>query len=179
MAEATLRGPILERVPEGDDRPRLTCGDCGFIHYVNPRMVVGIVPHWDGKVLLARRAIEPRKGHWTIPAGYLEVGETLQFGAARETWEEARARVDVEDLIGLYNIPRIGQVYVVFRGRMLSADHAPGVESLETKLFEWDEIPWDDLAFPSVKWALLHDRERGSASGPARFEPPGMHWERI
>jgi ADP-ribose pyrophosphatase YjhB (NUDIX family) len=179
-AGTDTRGPVLERVPEGDDRPRLTCGDCGFVHYVNPRIVVGVVPAWDGKILLARRASDPRKGHWTIPAGYLEVGETLQAGAVRETWEEARARVEVGDLIGIYNISRIGQVYMVFSGRMISDDHAPGAESIETGLFAWPDIPWDDLAFPAVRWALHHDRERGSDSNrAARFEPPAMHWERV
>jgi ADP-ribose pyrophosphatase YjhB (NUDIX family) len=173
------RGPVRPRVPVGDDRPRLTCDDCGFIHYVNPRIVVGVVPRWGDEILLARRAIDPRKGFWTIPAGYLEVGETLQAGAVRETWEEARARVALEDLIGVYNIPRIGQVYMVFRGRMLSADHAAGPESVETGLFTWERLPWDQLAFPSVRWALTHDRERGAAPGAApSFETPAMHWER-
>jgi ADP-ribose pyrophosphatase YjhB (NUDIX family) len=173
------QGPVLERVPAGDDRRRLTCGDCGFIHYVNPRVVVGVVPHWRDHILLARRAIDPCKGKWTIPAGYLEVGETLQAGAVRETWEEARARVTLEGLIGVYNIPRIGQVYMVFRGHMLSADHGPGPESLEAALFAWDDIPWDDLAFPTVRWALTHDRARGADPGLApQFEPPAMHWDR-
>lgn len=171
------KGPVLERVPEGDDRPRLTCGDCGFVHYVNPRIVVGVVPKWRDRILLARRAIDPRKNHWTIPAGYLEVGETLQSGAVRETWEEARARVELGELIGVYNIARIGQVYMVFRGRMLSETHAPGVESLETALFAWDDIPWRDLAFPSVEWALRHEREAAAGAAP-QFEPPAMHWER-
>jgi len=178
-APAAPRGPVLERIPKGDDRPRLTCGDCGFVHYVNPRIVIGVVPHWGEQILLARRAINPRQGHWTIPAGYLEVGETLQAGAVRETWEEARARVELEDLIGVYNIARIGQVYMVFRGRMLSADHAPGPESTETALFAWGNIPWNDLAFPTVGWSLTHDRERGARAGLApSFEPPAMHWER-
>jgi ADP-ribose pyrophosphatase YjhB (NUDIX family) len=174
-----VRGPVFERVPAGDDRPRLTCGDCGFIHYVNPRVVVGAVAHWDGRVLLARRAIEPRRGYWTIPAGFLEIGETLEAGAVRETWEEARARAAVQHLIGIYNIARIGQIYMVFRARLLSGDHAPGPESLETALMTWDDVPWDELAFPSVRWALQHDRENEDGVAlPPRFEPPAIHWER-
>lgn len=178
-APAAPRGPVLERIPDGDDRPRLTCGDCGFVHYVNPRIVIGVVPRWQDRILLARRAINPRKGYWTIPAGFLEVGETLQGGAVRETWEEAQARVELEDLIGIYNIARIGQVYMVFNGRMLSGAHAAGPESVETALFAWDEIPWGELAFPAVSWSLHHHRDRGSKTGMApSYEPPAMHWER-
>jgi len=178
-ASQPLRGPVFERVPPGDDRPRLMCSDCGFVNYVNPRVVVGAVSHFDGKILLARRAIEPRKGYWTIPAGFLELGETLEAGAVRETWEEARARVTIDHLVGIYNIAAIGQIYMVFRARMLSADHAAGPESLETKLVAWDDVPWDDLAFPSIRWALQHDRDNGDRiAPPPRSEPPSIHWER-
>ncbi|MCB2109000.1 MAG: NUDIX hydrolase [Rhodobacteraceae bacterium] len=176
---SALKGPVFERTPPGDDRPRLVCGDCGFVNYVNPRVVVGAVSHCNGKVLLARRAIEPRKDYWTIPAGFLEVGETLEAGAVRETWEEARARIEIEHLIGIYNIVVIGQIYIVFRARMLSPEHAPGPESIETKLVAWDDVPWDSLAFPSVRWALSHDRENGGqAAPPLHGEPPSFHWER-
>jgi ADP-ribose pyrophosphatase YjhB (NUDIX family) len=170
---------VHHRIPPGDDRPRRVCDDCGFVNYVNPRVVVGAVSTWESKILLVRRAIEPRKGYWTIPAGFLEVGETVEAGAVRETWEEARARIDIDCLLGVYNIVRIGQVYLVFRGEMLSASHAPGPESEASSLVRWDDIPWDNLAFPSVRWALEHYSEslREGAIVP-RHEPHAIHWER-
>lgn len=176
-------GPRLHKVPDGDDRVRLVCPDCGYIDYVNPRIVVGAVATWpennEMKFLLAKRAIEPRKGYWTIPAGFLEVGETLEAGAVRETWEEAGARIAVDQLLGVYNIARIGQVYMVFRAHMLSRDFAVGIESEEVGLFSWDKIPWDALAFPSVHWALTHHREVTDRKDFApRGEPAAMHWER-
>ena len=172
-------GPRIEQIPAGDDRPRLVCPDCGYTAYVNPRIVVGAVATWNDKFLLAKRAIYPRKGFWTIPAGFLEVGETVEAGAVRETWEEAGARIAVEGLLGIYNIPRIGQVYMVFRARMLSPAFAAGTESDEVRLVTWDEIPWNELAFPAVQWSLTHHREMAGQSGVApRFEPPAMHWER-
>jgi ADP-ribose pyrophosphatase YjhB (NUDIX family) len=137
------------------------------------------VPVWQGRVLLARRAINPRKEFWTIPAGFLEVGETVEAGAVREAWEEARARICVDGLLGIYNIAAIGQVYIVYRARMLSADHAPGPESLEARLFAWDEVPWRELAFPSVRWALEHYRQVEGRRDFAPFtEPAEMHWSR-
>ena len=173
------KGPVLERIPEGDDRSRLVCSDCGFINYVNPKVVVGAVSSWDGKFLLVKRAIEPRMGYWTIPAGFLEVGETVEAGAVRETWEEARAHIAIDALLGVYNITRIAQVYLVFRARMLTETHAPGVESEAAGLFSWSEIPWDDLAFPSVRWALEHfDGAHGQTHIVPTGEPPAIHWER-
>jgi ADP-ribose pyrophosphatase YjhB (NUDIX family) len=173
------RGPILEKTPAGDDRPRLVCGDCGFINYINPRIIVASVPLWQGKYLLARRAINPRKDYWTIPAGFLEVGETAAAGAVREAWEEARARIAIDALLGVYNIAAIGQVYMVYRAKMLSADFAAGPESNEVQLFAWDEIPWTELAFPSVRWALQDHRttEHLAAFAPLT-EPADMHWSR-
>lgn len=172
-------GPRVEQIPAGDDRTRLICPDCGHIAYVNPRVVVGAVATWNDKILLAKRAIHPRRGFWTIPAGFLEVGETVEAGAVRETWEEAGARIAIDGLLGIYNIPRIGQVYMVFRARMLSAEFAVGAESDEVRLVSWDEIPWNELAFPAVRWSLTHHRELAGQSGFApRFEPPEMHWER-
>lgn len=161
----------------------MVCPDCGHIEYINPRIVVGAVATWMDagipKFLLAKRAIEPRKGYWTIPAGFLEIGETLEAGAVRETWEEARARISIDRLLGVYNIARIGQVYMIFRARMLSADFAVGAESEDAGLFSWEEIPWDTLAFPSVHWALSHFREvRDLQDFTPRFEPAAMHWER-
>ena len=172
-------GPVLERVPPGDDRPRLMCDDCGFVHYVNPKVIVGAVATWNGKFLLVKRAIEPRKGFWTIPAGFLEVGETVEAGAVRETWEEARAHIAIDALLGVYNITRIAQVYLVFRAHMVSETFSPGSESEEAELLPWDDIPWNDLAFPSVHWALEHyrDAEGQTEIVPAR-EPPAIHWER-
>jgi ADP-ribose pyrophosphatase YjhB (NUDIX family) len=174
-----LKGPVVERVPAGDDRPRLVCGDCGFVNYINPRIVTAAVPVWDGKFLLARRAINPRKGFWTIPAGFLEVGETVEAGAVRETWEEVRARIRTTGLLGLYNIAAIGQLYVVYRAEMLSGDYGVGPESSEAALFAWDDIPWGELAFPSVRWALDDYRKVDGQDLFAPFtEPAHMHWQR-
>lgn len=173
------RGPVLERVPTGDDRPRLVCGDCGFVNYVNPRIIVAAVATWQDQFLLARRAIEPRKGFWTIPAGFLEVGETVAAGAVRECWEEARARITVDALLGIYNIAAIGQIYVTYRAALRSPECAPGPESTEARLFSWDQIPWEHLAFPSVRWALQDYRKVEGQVGFAPFtEPADMHWSR-
>src|SRR5881398_2910972 len=115
---AATKGPHAEQIPPGDDRLRRVCLDCGFIDYLNPRIIVGAVSTWEDRILLAKRAIEPRKGYWTVPAGFLELEETLDAGAVRETWEEAGARVAIDALIGVYNIPRIGQVHMMFRAHM-------------------------------------------------------------
>ena len=140
-------------------------------------MIVGAVSTWEGKFLLAKRAIEPRKGHWTLPAGFLEIGETLEAGAVRETWEEARARIKVDGLLGIYNVARIGEVHMIFRGHMLSPDFAPGPESQDVALYAWEDIPWDDLAFPSIFWSLKHYQEVAALKDFApRTEPAGMHW---
>ena len=151
------------RVPDGDDRDRYVCGVCGTIHYQNPKIVVGCVPEWQDKILLCRRAIEPRYGLWTLPAGFMENGETTQEGAARETREEANARVEVGELYTLFNLPHINQVYLVFRGRLLDLDFGPGAESLDVSLFREDEIPWEDIAFPVIKETLgLYFRDRAN-----------------
>lgn len=174
-----LQGPTTEAVPPGDDRPRQVCADCGFVNYINPKVVVGAVSVWEDKFLLVKRAIAPRKGYWTIPAGFLETGETVEAGAVRETWEEARARVTVDALLGVYSLSRIAQVYLVYRGQMLSANHAPGPESEDSRLVTWEDIPWDDIAFPSVTWALNHYRDTADQAAPIpRTEPPSIHWER-
>ena len=167
-------GPSVRSIPDGDSRERLICPDCGFISYDNPKVVVGSVAVWDGSILLCRRAIPPRTGLWTLPAGYLELNETSEAGAAREAWEEARARIAIDGLLAVYNIPRISQVQLIYRALLESPDVAAGEESLEVGLFEWDGIPWSEIAFPSVKWALGHYRE--SAGGPLeapRSNPPG------
>lgn len=156
---------FVRKVPEGDDRERLTCAECGFIAYENPKLVVGSVATHDGLVLLCRRAIEPRRGFWTLPAGYMEMAETVEEGAIREAWEEARARILPDGVLAMYSIAKIGQVQVFFRARLASPEIAAGPESEEVRLFHWDEIPWDQLAFPSVKWAL--DAWRAApATGP-------------
>ncbi len=152
------------RVPPGDTLPRHVCDACHTIHYQNPRMVVGCIPEWEDRILLCRRAIEPRHGLWTVPAGYMENGETTFDGALRETLEEANARVEIGPLYALYNIPHINQVYILFRGRLLDLDVSPGAETLEVRLFAEHEIPWDGIAFASVRNTLTHyyqDRRNG------------------
>lgn len=139
-------------VPPGDTLPRHVCTQCNVIHYQNPKMVVGCIPEWEDKVLLCRRAIEPRVGWWTLPAGFMENNETLQQAAARETLEEANARVEIGDLYTVYSLPHINQVYFLFRARLLDLDFKPGSESLDVRLMAEHEIPWDDMAF-----RVIHD----------------------
>ena len=156
--------PVEHRVPPGDSLPRYVCTNCGVIHYENPKMVVGCIPEWKDKILLCRRAIEPRLGLWTVPAGFMENSETTAEGAARETLEEANARVEMLGLYALFNIPHINQVYMLFRARLLNLDFSAGAETLETKLFDEDEIPWDEIAFVTVRRTLKHyfdDRRAG------------------
>ena len=160
------------QVPEGDDRERLVCGSCGFVNYENPKIVVGSVATWEERILLCRRAIEPRKGFWTLPAGYLEQHEETQAGALREAWEEARARLEIDQLHAVYAITRLSQVQLIYRARLLSPDVSAGPESAEVGLFEWDEIPWQDIAFPSVHWSLGHYRESRGRSGFAPYSNP-------
>jgi len=150
-------------IPPGDDRPRYTCRSCGTIHYQNPRVVVGCIPEWQDKILFCRRAIEPRYGQWTLPAGYLENGETVAEGARRETIEEAGAAIHMMVPYGLYNICYVNQIYLMFRGRLTDLDFKPGPESLDVRLFGVDEIPWDGLAFPVIEKTLaryIKDRAR-------------------
>lgn len=152
------------RVPEGDTLPRHVCTSCETIHYENPKMVVGCIPEWENRILLCRRAIEPRLGLWTVPAGFMENAETTAEGAQRETLEEANARVEILGLYALFNIPHINQVYMLFRARLLDLDFSAGAESLETRLFEENEIPWEEIAFITVRRTLRHyfdDRRRG------------------
>jgi ADP-ribose pyrophosphatase YjhB (NUDIX family) len=148
-------GSKLEtRIPEGDDRPRHICDDCGVIHYQNPRVIVGCLPVHEGRVLLCRRAIEPRKGYWTLPAGFMENGETTLEGAARETWEEACAEVTDQQLYRLFDIPQINQVYMFYRSGIAEGQYGVGPESIEVDMFSESEIPWDEIAFPPVYHAL-------------------------
>jgi len=153
---------FVRQIPEGDTRERLVCTTCGHIDYRNPKIVVGAVVSHGGQVLLCRRAIEPRRGFWTLPAGYLELGETAEEGARREAMEEAEAQIELDGLLAVYSIGRIGQVQLIFRARFAdeAAPHfAAGEESLEVELFDWDSIPRADLAFPSVAWSLASWRD--------------------
>lgn len=149
---------FVETIPEGDNRLRQTCPDCGYIAYENPKLVVGAVCIWENKILLCKRAIEPRIGYWTIPAGYLELNETFAEGATREVWEEAQTRINITGVLGIYEIPRISQIYVIHSANLTEPRFAPGPESEEVILADWKDIPWDKLAFPSVTWALQHHR---------------------
>ncbi|MDA8389952.1 MAG: NUDIX hydrolase [Gammaproteobacteria bacterium] len=155
---------LVRRVPEGDTRMRDVCVSCSAIHYENPKVVAGCLPSWEGRILLCRRAIEPRYGFWTLPAGFMENEETTSEAAARETLEEASARVDIEGLYTLFNLPHISQVYLMFRARLRDLDFGPGTESLEVALFDEREIPWDEIAFPAIRETLrlyFADRARG------------------
>ena len=156
---------IALRVPDGDHLPRYICPACGTIHYQNPNVVVGSLPEWEGRVLLCRRAIEPRHGLWTLPAGFLENGETIVAGAMRETLEEAHARVEIADLYTMISLPYINQIYVMFRARLVDLDFSAGPESLEVRLFGEDEIPWEQLAFRTITRTLRNyflDRKLGA-----------------
>ncbi len=145
---------VSRRVPAGEQLPRAVCGNCGTVHYENPRVVVGCVPEWQGLILLCRRAIEPRRGYWTAPAGFLEIGESMHAAAARETAEEALAEVEIGSLLSVVNVLQAGQVHVMFRARLRAAQHGAGVESLEAALFRPADIPWDEIAFASIRFAL-------------------------
>ncbi len=158
-------GKTEYRVPPDDNRERATCTVCGEIHYENPLNVVGTVPVWGDQVLLCRRNIEPRYGMWTLPAGFMELGETTAEGALRETIEEAGANVQMQGLFTLLNVMRVGQVHLFYRARMLDTTLAPGPETIEARLFREDEVPWDELAFRTVRQTLelfFEDRRRGS-----------------
>jgi ADP-ribose pyrophosphatase YjhB (NUDIX family) len=155
-------------VPEGDNRERLVCESCGWIHYDNPKIVVGSVCTWEDKFLLCKRAIEPRLGYWTIPAGYLEEHESTETGAAREAREEACADIAIEGLLAIYNIPRISQVQLIYKAHLRSPDVAVGEESEAVALYAWDDIPWQEIAFPSVHWALHHFQQ---VAGRDTFPP--------
>jgi ADP-ribose pyrophosphatase YjhB (NUDIX family) len=157
------------RIPDGDDRERFICTSCELIHYSNPRVIVGCVPHYEGKVLLCKRAIEPRKGYWTLPAGFMENNETTQQGAARETWEEARARVSNLELYRVFDVPYISQVYMFYRCDLDDGAFGVGPESLETDLYNEVDIPWDEIAFPVVRETLKEFFEdRRQAQYPVR-----------
>ncbi|MFN3076504.1 MAG: NUDIX hydrolase [Alphaproteobacteria bacterium] len=171
MGSTPDTGPTTRMVPEGDDRPRMVCTRCGFIHYENPKIIVGAVCCWGDSYLLCRRAIEPRRGFWTMPAGFMELAETPEEGAAREVWEEAGARVAIGALLAVFSMPHINHVQLIYRAQMRTPEYSAGTESLEVGLFRWGEIPWDDLAYPSVERALCHHRD---LVGCADFAPRSM-----
>ena len=157
--------PLARRIPDGDNRPRSVCESCGAIHYQNPRVVAGCVACWEQSVLLCRRAIEPRKGFWTLPAGYMENGETVAEAAMREALEEANARIAIDALFTCLNVPRIDQVHMMFRARLLDPEVWPGAESLEVAMVSEADVPWSEMAFPTVSRTLrlfFEDRRRGS-----------------
>jgi len=156
--------PVEFRIPPDDTLPRHVCPSCGLIHYLNPKLVVGCIAEWQGQILLCRRAIEPRLGLWTLPAGFMENGESTAQAAFRETLEEACARVEIDALFTMINIPHIDQVHLFYRARLRDTDFAPGVESLETALFSEADIPWESLAFRSVTQCIktyFSDRRTG------------------
>jgi ADP-ribose pyrophosphatase YjhB (NUDIX family) len=163
FCSACGRDVVLE-VPAGDNRPRHCCRSCGSIHYQNPKLVLGTVTVWADKVLLCKRAIEPRYGYWTLPAGFMENGETTGEGAARETLEEAGARIELGPLYTMIDVPHVEQVHLFYRAQLLHLDFEPGPESLEARLFDETEIPWDDIAFRTVGQTLrwyFEDRRAG------------------
>ncbi len=141
-------------IPNGDDRQRFVCSGCGCIHYENPKMVVGCIPEWEERILLCRRSIEPKYGKWTLPAGYLENGESVAEGAKREAMEEACAAVEILSPYALYSLTSLDQVYLIFRARLLDTRYRPGEESLAVRLFSEKEIPWDELAFLVIRKTL-------------------------
>lgn len=145
---------FTRRIPEGDDRERRVCDHCGFVDYENPHVLAGSVVAHDGGILLCRRAITPRDGYWTLPAGYLELGESPEEGARREAREEACAEIEIDRLLAVYSVTRISQVQLIYRASLTSPSYTAGPESREVAVFGWEQIPWDELAFPSVHWAL-------------------------
>ena len=157
-------GGVNLAIPEGDHLPRHICSQCGEIHYQNPKVVVGCIPEYEQQLLFCKRAIEPRLGYWTLPAGFMENGETTAEGAQRETLEEACARVEIIDVFSMFNLPHINQIYVLYRARLCDLDFAPGMESLEVKLLDEQQVPWDEMAFPVITESLklyFADRKAG------------------
>lgn len=161
------------KIPDGDDRIRRVCSHCQFVDYINPKIIAASVVTKGSKVLLCRRAIDPRKGFWTLPAGFMEQEETVEEAARREAREEANAEIRIDRMLAVYSVPRISQVQIMFRAELVS-DISPGPESLEVELFEWRDIPWSNLAFPTVLWGLTHYAETRSKTVFAPFSnPPG------
>ena len=159
--------PVTQRIPDGDNRARFVCDNCDIIHYQNPNIVAGCLPVYGDKILLCKRAIEPRYGLWTLPAGYMENNETVEQAAIRESQEEANANVELQQLYTVFSLPHANQVYMMFRARLLDKNFSAGIESLEVELFDESEIPWDQLAFSTIDYTLKYffeDRKRGKFS---------------
>jgi len=170
-----LQPTFIKTVPDGDTHERAVCENCGFVNYQNPKIVVGSVVRHEGRILMCRRAIEPRRGYWTIPAGYLELHETPEDGARREAREEANADLTLKELLAVYTVPRLSQVQLIYRAELDRPDFSAGEESLEVALYDRKDIPWDEIAFPTVLWALEHERmvAEGEATGPFVNPPAG------
>lgn len=155
---------LIYAIPDDDNRHRFICRSCDAIHYQNPKIVAGCIPVWEDQVLLCKRAIEPRYGYWTLPAGFMELGETSLEAGMRETIEEANANVVVDDLFAVFSLPHVGQVYMMFRSRLKDLEYSAGTESLDVRLFKEDEIPWNELAFTTIRATLkcyFEDRKSG------------------
>lgn len=162
---STCGSPVHPLVPEGDHKTRFVCESCKTIHYQNPRMIVGCLPRWKDTILLCKRSIEPKNGFWTLPAGFLENDESVEEGALRETMEEANAEVEIVRLFSLYSVPTIGQVYLFFLANLKNLDFRPGAETEQTVLFPVHDIPWDAIAFPSVRFTLERYVENIASEG--------------
>ncbi len=174
MTPADNKGNFVRRVPDGDTREREVCAECGFIRYENPKVVAGSLVLEAGRILLCRRAIEPRIGFWTLPAGYMELGETAEDAARREAREEAEADIAIERLFAVYSIPRIAQVQVMYLAHLKSPHVAPGIESQEVRFFDLEQVPWNELAFPSVRWAVTQLQTLDDTTVfPPFTNPPG------
>ena len=179
MSSATLYPDNFNReIPDGDDHERAVCGDCGFISYENPKIIAGAVVTSGEKILMCKRAIHPQKGKWTIPAGFLELGEAPHEGAVREAMEEATAAISIVDLLAVYSVRRISQVHLMYRAELLGDAFAAGTESEDVALFNWQDIPWGELAFPSVHWVLNHYKQVEGEHGFAPFTNP-EGWEQV
>ena len=155
---------VQKRIPQGDDRPRHICDECGMVFYKNPKLVVGCIVEWENKILMCRRAIAPQIGKWTLPAGFLESSESVAEGALRETWEEAKADAEIIEPFALYNLTFVDQIYFIFRTRLKNLDFGAGPESLDVTLMSEEEIPWDEIAFDVIKKIMRHyfsDRAKG------------------
>lgn len=174
MSGSLLPSNFKRLVPDGDTHERDVCATCGFIHYVNPKVVTGSIVRHNDAILLCRRAIEPRRGFWTLPAGFMELGETVEQAAMREAREEANAAIVIDRLLAVYTIPRIAQVQVMFLAHLEEENVSAGPESLEVTFATWNDIPWHELAFPSVRWALEQYRSVESRDHFLPFtNPPG------
>ena len=167
-----LQPSFIKTIPDGDTQSRAVCENCGFVNYQNPKIVTGSVVRHDGRLLLCRRAIAPRRGFWTIPAGYLEMHETPEDGARREAREEANADLAISGLLAVYTVPRLSQVQLIYRAVLASPGFSAGEESLEVRLFDWDALPTDEIAFPTVHWMLAHEREVMAKGYSGPFKNP-------